>query len=175
MKAGFAQHFSTLLIFIDILASISILATIIDTTTDNLAFAFKPTVPPTNDTQKQPLQELPRPSITKDEATPISKQRADAITSTSLGQFLTYENATYGIKMDYPSNWITSGYNLTDPITNIVSFHSPEPSDYVMVNIYLDNLSKSYSTLPQLYEYLRLSIDGYKLYPEVWPGFKHMY
>jgi hypothetical protein len=38
--------------------------------------------------------------------------------------FLTYENPTHGIFMQYPSNWLESTSGLTD-YTNLVAFYSP--------------------------------------------------
>jgi len=38
--------------------------------------------------------------------------------------FLTYENPTHGIFMEYPSNWLDSTSGLTD-YTNLVAFYSP--------------------------------------------------
>ena len=42
----------------------------------------------------------------------------------TTGSFLTYQNPTYGIKIQYPSDWTMSQTGLRD-YTNIVAFYSP--------------------------------------------------
>ena len=56
-------------------------------------------------------------------ATATSSASSTAAKKTS-DNFLTYQNPTYGIKIQYPSDWTISQTGLTD-YNNIVAFYSP--------------------------------------------------
>jgi eukaryotic-like serine/threonine-protein kinase len=56
-------------------------------------------------------------------ATTTSSASSTAAKKTS-DNFLTYQNPTYGIKIQYPSDWTVSQTGLRD-YTNIVAFYSP--------------------------------------------------
>jgi eukaryotic-like serine/threonine-protein kinase len=63
--------------------------------------------------------------------------------TTTIGNFLTYQNPTYGIKILFPSDWTVSQTGLKDH-TNIIAFFSP-----------LENLSDAFS------EHVLLSLNRY--------------
>jgi hypothetical protein len=79
---------------------------------------------------------------------------------------LTYENSTYGVKMQYPDNWTVEGVNITDTTGNFANFFSPNSE---VVQIYIDGLGSSGFPLN---DYLNQSIDGYKSYPQTFPNFQ---
>jgi eukaryotic-like serine/threonine-protein kinase len=56
-------------------------------------------------------------------ATTTSSASSTAANKTS-NNFLTYQNPTYGVKIQYPSDWTVSQTGLRD-YTNIVAFYSP--------------------------------------------------
>lgn len=49
---------------------------------------------------------------------------ASSTAAKTMNNFLTYQNPTYGIKIQYPSDWTISQTGLRD-YTNIVAFYSP--------------------------------------------------
>jgi serine/threonine-protein kinase len=51
-------------------------------------------------------------------------QSSNSTKITTIGNFLTYQNPTYGIQIQYPSDWTISQTGLRD-YTNIVAFYSP--------------------------------------------------
>lgn len=76
-----------------------------------------------------------------------------ASSDNQAGLFLTYENPTYKIKIQYPSNWQEfKGTNLTSSLTDIISFASPVEStlDYrENLRILIENLSSQNVTLDE--------------------------
>lgn len=78
-----------------------------------------------------------------------------------LSNFSTYENSTYGIKIDHPPDW-----NVTEGLSpeNIVAFHNPPsdlryienivPTNYTGLGIFFQNLSS-------LLGYENMSLDSF--------------
>jgi hypothetical protein len=89
----------------------------------------------------------------------------------SVPELVSFENSTFGVRMDYPSNWELGPGSSTYPITIIAEFYSPEINDYASVNLVAENLSNSFVDSPILDEYLLYSIDGYRMYPDHFPDF----
>jgi hypothetical protein len=87
--------------------------------------------------------------------------------NSSAGDVLTYENSKYGVKMQYPGNWTTSGGNTSNSLTDVATFFSPTDSDgsYATITILVDDISGRGRTLS---EYLDESINYYKTFE----GFK---
>jgi hypothetical protein len=56
--------------------------------------------------------------------TTTGKETTTGNVTTEPQAFLTYENPTYGIFMQYPSNWTASTSGLTD-YTDVIAFYSP--------------------------------------------------
>ncbi len=55
-----------------------------------------------------------------------SEEEDDDNSTTQSGDFLTYDNATYGVTIQYPSNWLVETTDFPgDPLTQIVGFFSP--------------------------------------------------
>jgi len=79
---------------------------------------------------------------------------------------LTYENSTYGVKMQYPDDWTVVAVNTTDTTGNFANFFSPNSE---VVQISIDGLGSSGFPLN---DYLNQSIDGYKSYPQTFPNFQ---
>ena len=65
---------------------------------------------------------LKQPVLAQKNAT-ITNLTSSAAAKT-MNNFLTYQNPTYGIKIQYPSDWTISQTGLRD-YTNIVAFYSP--------------------------------------------------
>jgi len=63
-------------------------------------------------------------------------------TSSTTTNFLTYENSTYGIKIQYPSNW-NEEQNGTkqDTETDIVTFNPPASNSNASLDITIDDIS----------------------------------
>jgi hypothetical protein len=78
-----------------------------------------------------------------------------------LSNFATYENSTYGVRIDYPLDW-----NVTEGLSpeNIVAFHNPAsdlryienviPTNYTGLGIFFQNLSS-------LLGYENMSLDSF--------------
>ena len=72
---------------------------------------------------------LPLPS------SPQSNSTNSTTTAASAANFLTYQNSTYGISVQHPSNWIKEeNHNSTSP-GHIVKFSSPQGTPPATVNI----------------------------------------
>ena len=54
----------------------------------------------------------------------ITNASSSSTAAKTMNNFLTYQNPTYGIKIQYPSDWTISQTGLRD-YTNIVAFYSP--------------------------------------------------
>jgi hypothetical protein len=62
----------------------------------------------------------------------------------------TYENTTYGIRIQYPSDWTVQGSNASGTLINIATFVSPtgpNSNPTADVSIYVDKLHNSTTTL----------------------------
>ena len=46
-----------------------------------------------------------------------------------MGNFLTYENSTLGLKMKYPSDWSLKHGNMVNPLLNVIAVLSPSSDD----------------------------------------------
>ena len=74
----------------------------------------------------------------------------------------TYENTTYGIQVQYPSDWTIQVSNPIGTLVNIATFVSPSGpnSDPTAdIAIYIDGLHNSTTNLNN---YVQYSLDGYK-------------
>jgi hypothetical protein len=110
-------------------------------------------------------------NITTKETEPEEDQTGENATTIHTSSLISYENSTFGVKMDYPSNWELGSDSSTYPTTTISVFYSPEIDDYASVSLVVENLSNSFTGSPTLDEYLLHSIDGYRLYPDLFPDF----
>jgi hypothetical protein len=55
-----------------------------------------------------------------------SQQAIAQKTATTMSSFLTYHNSTYGINIQYPSDWLYKGSEISnDSVQSIVTFASP--------------------------------------------------
>jgi eukaryotic-like serine/threonine-protein kinase len=64
--------------------------------------------------------------------------------------YSTYENSTYGIRVQYPSDWSVQESNTTGTLIKIATFFSPTGPDSdptAGVTIYMDKLLRSTTTL----------------------------
>jgi eukaryotic-like serine/threonine-protein kinase len=60
-------------------------------------------------------------AVTTAMSSSILPQLASAATTTKNANFLTYQNSTYGVKIQYPSNWgVQTGVNTLDENGNLV-------------------------------------------------------
>jgi hypothetical protein len=88
-----------------------------------------------------------------DMATGINPDDKDALRMKALlTQLLTstYENTTYGIRIQYPSDWTVQGSNASGTLINIATFVSPtgpNSNPTADVSIYVDKLHNSTTTL----------------------------
>lgn len=97
----------------------------------------------------------------------LAQKNATATTSSSsttakaMNNFLTYQNPTYGIKIQYPSDWTMSQTGLRD-YTNIVAFYSPlgNLSDMIPQRLLLSRTH--YSQNISLNDYSKLVNDTLK-------------
>jgi hypothetical protein len=97
----------------------------------------------------------------------LAQKNATATTSSSstiakaMNNFLTYQNPTYGIKIQYPSDWTMSQTGLRD-YTNIVAFYSPlgNLSDIIPQQLLLSRTH--YSQNISLNDYSKLVNDTLK-------------
>ncbi len=91
----------------------------------------------------------------------IIHQQQEAFAQTNDNTFESYENPTYGINIQYPSDWGVDEGNIyaDDYVTDIVSFIAPIRSN---TEAYAPSLSISIDNLlPNLNEYLtRITTDG---------------
>jgi hypothetical protein len=76
------------------------------------------------------------------------------------GEWLVYENATYGVRMLYPSTWTQEDTNSTQQgLISVSEFFSPTEAngDYAFVEIYIEDLPPGMN----VEDYLNASIDAY--------------
>ena len=97
----------------------------------------------------------------------VKMTNSTIFTTQKSKNFLTYTNSTYGIKMQYPSDWIK---NETFDNGRILNLDSPDTNRFgsYVAEVRL-NIDKSPVSL-NLGEYLKLSISNYKnnFKKEVW-------
>jgi hypothetical protein len=98
-------------------------------------------------------------------ATTSPKIEASNSSPGNMTNVLTYENSTYGVKMQYPDDWTVGGVNITDTTGNFANFFSPNSQ---VVQISIDGLGSSGFPLN---DYLTRSINGYKSHPQTFPNF----
>ena len=77
---------------------------------------------------------------------------------------LTYQNSTFGIKIDYPKNWELEEYVDSPP-----AFFSPESKDYVSVSVDIEDYSNK--QIDNIDKVLQDSIEYYTEDPESYPEF----
>jgi hypothetical protein len=73
-----------------------------------------------------------------------------------------YANSTYGIRVQYPSDWTIQESNATGTLINIATFVSPTGPNFnptADIAIYMDKLHNSTANLNN---YVQYSLDGYK-------------
>jgi hypothetical protein len=95
------------------------------------------------------------------------QQEASAQTNgNDSNTFKLYENATYGIKIQYPSNWtIEEGgdEDSDDKVTDVVSFFAPVSNDSEIIapSLYITIDNPSLNLIENLNEYLTTTINDY--------------
>jgi plastocyanin len=88
----------------------------------------------------------------------LSEKRSQEQTlNIDTGTFDSYNNSTYGINIDYPSDWTLQGGNKSGTVTDIVSFFSLENDSYIVLTISVEEVSNNES----LEKYRSDSVDGY--------------
>jgi eukaryotic-like serine/threonine-protein kinase len=79
--------------------------------------------------------------------------------------FKLYENITYGIKIEYPSNWTIEeeGDEDSDNVIDVVSFFAPvrNNSETVTPSLYITIDNPPLNLIENLNEYLRTTINDY--------------
>ena len=79
--------------------------------------------------------------------------------------FKLYENITYGIKIEYPSNWTIEeeGDEDSDNVTDVVSFFAPvrNDSETVTPSLYITIDNPPLNLIENFNEYLRTTINDY--------------
>ena len=88
----------------------------------------------------------------------------------TIEDFSLYENSTFGVKINYPKNWTMATYQNEYPLTDIVTFFSPETKDYVQVSLYTYDYSNT--IIDTIKELLNDAINSYESYPEDYPDFQ---
>jgi hypothetical protein len=88
----------------------------------------------------------------------------DTNSATQSPDFLTYDNATYGITIQYPSNWIVDITDFPgDPLTQIVGFFSPFESrvDTYEERLWIAQEQQSFSEDFDLAQYAEQIVSNY--------------
>jgi hypothetical protein len=88
----------------------------------------------------------------------------DTNSATQSPDFLTYDNATYGITIQYPSNWIVDTTDFPgDPLTQIVGFFSPFESrvDTYEERLWIAQEQQSFSEDFDLAQYAEQIVSNY--------------
>jgi hypothetical protein len=91
-----------------------------------------------------------------------SEQDTDSATQST--DFLTYDNATYGITIQYPSNWLVDNTDFPgDPLTQIVGFFSPLESriDTYEERLWIAQEQQSFSEDFDLEQYAEQIVSNY--------------
>jgi hypothetical protein len=88
----------------------------------------------------------------------------DDNSATQPADFLTYENATYGVTIQYPSNWLVQTTDFPgDPLTQIVGFFSPLESriDTYEERLWIAQEQQSFSEDFDLEQYAEQIVSNY--------------
>jgi hypothetical protein len=99
------------------------------------------------------------------EGNPYWTNNSSSSSSTATSDILTYQNSSYGIRIQYPANWTKDEGDLdpNDDITNIVEFSSPFQSrldsEPETLGVSMEELTDQNMTLD---EYANLLITDYK-------------
>jgi hypothetical protein len=92
-----------------------------------------------------------------------SEQDTNSATTQST-DFLTYDNATYGVTIQYPSNWLVDNTDFPgDPLTQIVGFFSPLESrvDTYEERLWIAQEQQSFSEDFNLEQYAEQIVSNY--------------
>jgi hypothetical protein len=88
----------------------------------------------------------------------------DDNSATQSTDFLTYDNATYGVTIQYPSNWLVDNTDFPgDPLTQIVGFFSPLESrvDTYEERLWIAQEQQSFSEDFDLEQYAEQIVSNY--------------
>jgi hypothetical protein len=84
-------------------------------------------------------------------------------TSPTRTKFLKYENSTYGIKMQYPSDWRVEGASNS----SIVALFYPQGDNASKVTVQIENLGNSFTPDQYLNGVMRGDVANYKDFPDI--------
>jgi hypothetical protein len=93
-----------------------------------------------------------------------SEDNDDDNSATQSADFLTYENATYGVTIQYPSNWLVETIDYPgDPLTQLVGFFSPLESrvDPYEERLWIAQEQQSFSEDFDLAQYAEQIVSNY--------------
>src|SRR5918992_4706805 len=93
-----------------------------------------------------------------------SEEEEDDNSTTQSGGFVTYDNATYGVTIQYPSNWLVETTDFPgDPLTQIVGFFSPLESriDTFQERLWIAQEQHSFSEDFDLAQYAEQIVSNY--------------
>jgi hypothetical protein len=93
-----------------------------------------------------------------------SEEEEDDNSTTQSGGFVTYDNATYGVTIQYPSNWLVETTDFPgDPLTQIVGFFSPLESriDTYEERLWIAQEQQSFSEDFDLAQYAEQIVSNY--------------
>ena len=93
-----------------------------------------------------------------------SEEEDDDNSTTQSGGFVTYDNATYGVTIQYPSNWLVETTDFPgDPLTQIVGFFSPLESriDTYEERLWIAQEQQSFSEDFDLAQYAEQIVSNY--------------
>src|ERR671918_1832393 len=93
-----------------------------------------------------------------------SEEEDDDNSTTQSGGFLTYDNATYGVTIQYPSNWLVETTDFPgEPLTQIVGFFSPLESriDTYEERLWIAQEQQSFSEGFDLEQYAEQIVSNY--------------
>jgi hypothetical protein len=106
---------------------------------------------------------VPSVLISGQQAFPQSSEQDDN-SATQSADFLTYDNATYGVTIQYPSNWLVETTDFPgDPLTQIVGFFSPLESrvDTYEERLWIAQEQQSFSEDFDLAQYAEQIVSNY--------------
>jgi hypothetical protein len=95
---------------------------------------------------------------------PSEEDDDDDNSATQSGDFLTYDNATYGVTIQYPSTWLVQTTDFPgDPLTQIVGFFSPLESriDTYEERLWVAQEQQSFSEDFDLEQYAEQIVSNY--------------
>jgi hypothetical protein len=87
-----------------------------------------------------------------------------SVNETTSTKFLKYENSTYGVKMQYPSDWQSVGGYFNSSI--VTSFY-PKRDNASYVTVQITNLTTSYTPDQYLNSLIRGDAADYKDFPDI--------